>query len=171
MKETNPGVGHITQPESKLCWATSLLMVRNVIKQANADITPQKIAARSFYRDPGDTNIGGYDHIIKVAIEDWIGNCSYVKHPVTWAEVKQDIDNNKPIFVGYSWSTGSGHLMVIGGYENKGDGSWGLVRLFDPALNAHKDISFDRLSGGNFDQENWPGLEKGHVWDASWRLV
>jgi hypothetical protein len=171
MKETNPGVGLITQPESKLCWATSLLMARNVRKQANADITPQKIAARTFSRDTDDTNIGGKDHIIKSAIEDWIGSCSYVKRALTYAEVKQDIDNDKPVFVGYGWSNGGGHLMVIGGYENKGDGSWGLVKLFDPALTAPISISFDRLAAGNFDQENSPGLEKGHVWDASWRLT
>jgi hypothetical protein len=171
MKETNPAVAHITQPESNLCWATGILMARNVRKQANPDHTPRRIAERSFNTSPNASNFPGYAPTIKAAIEDWIGNCSYVTRSLTWAEVKQDIDNNKPVLIGYGWSNGGGHLMVIGGYEDKGDGSWGFVRLFDPALNTHKDISFDRLSAGNYDQENWPGVQKGHIWDASWRLV
>ncbi len=174
MKETNPAVCHITQPDTKLCWATCILMVRNVLKQANPDISPQKIAARTFHGDHRAANIGGKDCIIKSAIEDWVSGpnkCGYVQRSFTWDEVKSAIDNNKPILVGYGWSKGGGHVMVIGGYEAKGRGDWGLVRLFDPLLSGPRDVSLDRLSDGNYDPENWPGLEKGHVWDATWYIL
>jgi len=147
-------------------------MMRNVLKVANPDITPKKIAARAFSEDPnGNVNIAGKNLVIKAAIEDWVGKCQYYTRAFTWEEVKTSIDNNKPILVGYGWSTGGGHTMVVGGYEPKGTGDWGLVRLFDPLLTGHTDISHDRLFKGNYDDENWPGLEKGHAWDATWSLL
>jgi len=174
MKETNPAVTHITQPESDLCWATCILMMRNVLKEVNPDHTPQTISARSFYRDRSDANIGGADIVIKAAIEDWVsgvGKCGYHARSFTWDEVKQAIDSNKPILVGYGWSKGGGHAMVIGGYEAKGGGDWGFVRLFDPLRKEYKDISYDRLVKGDYDLENWPGAGKGHAWDATWYLL
>jgi hypothetical protein len=170
MKETNPAVVHIKQPDTNLCWATSILMVMKLFKQVTNDFTPQRLSSRMLGTDLDDYNHGGYDQVVKSSIDGLISECKFEKSSLTWDQVKASIDNNKPVFVGYGWDGGGKHVMVIGGYEAKGKGDWGMVRLFDPLRDGHLDISFDRLSDGNYDTENAPGLEKGHRWDRTWVL-
>jgi hypothetical protein len=165
MIETTPAVQHIQQPQSKLCWATCILMARTVVKGANADITPEKISSRSFYTS--QSNIGGFDHVTTSVIEDWIGK-SLLVNSITYSTVRTYINNNKPILLGYSWLGGGGHVMIIGGYEDKG-ADWGLVKLFDPLQTAPKIISFDRINKGDYDPDSAIG-HQGHKLDCAWLL-
>ena len=171
MKETNKKVVLIQQPQSQLCWATCILMMRRIEKEdISKDITPESIVERCFSRGKDeDNNIGGQDHVITAALEAYVwgsNNVSYVENPISWQAIKQSIDNNQPLLVGYGWKEGGGHVMVIGGYEEKGEG-WGLVKLFDPLQNKAIDISSDRLVQGDYDTEIKTG-HVGHEWDATW---
>ncbi|MBD2848696.1 C39 family peptidase [Paenibacillus sp. IB182496] len=39
---------------------------------------------------------------------------------LTWSELKTEIDNGRPIYVSWGWSTGGGHAVVIYGYSQSG---------------------------------------------------
>lgn len=170
MKETNKEVQFIKQPDTNLCWATCILMIRNVSKKANPDITPEKIVHDFLYGGGSqDNNIAGYDGVITSALEHYawgVNSVKYMKSSLEWKDIKKSVDSDCPVLVGYGWKQGGGHVMVIGGYEEKGE-DWGLVKLFDPLKDAASVISFDRLLKGDYDPEVKTGMV-GHVWDCTW---
>jgi len=145
-------------------------MIRNSSKEANPDITPEKIVRNFLYRNEDqDNNIAGHDSVITSALEHYawgVNNVKYTKSNLEWKNIKQSIDSGYPILVGYGWGKGGGHVMVIGGYEEKGE-DWGVVKLYDPLKGEASVISSDRLLQGNYDPEIQTGTA-GHVWDCTW---
>ncbi|WP_156255324.1 papain-like cysteine protease family protein [Sandarakinorhabdus oryzae] len=157
MIETNPAVTHIQQPSSKLCWATSILMMRQVIKGWNPDITPDRIVQRSMMAASG-TNKTAPDFLIIGAMYDWLGAGKWVKRQLTLAEIKNNIDANLPFMIGINWNAGGAHAIVCGGYDAKGP-DWGLLKLFDPLAPSSATVSTDRMIGGKYDPDYKIGTE------------
>jgi hypothetical protein len=155
--ETNPAVAHRLQPLSKLCWATSILMVREVLKGANQYITVDKIVQRTLSSDPG-TNKTGKDHIIASAMYDWLGGGNLVPGPISIDAAKASIDAGKPFIIGIGWYLGGGHAVVVGGYDRK-SADWGLLKIFDPLAPRAATISTDRLRRGDYDPDYTNGGE------------
>lgn len=130
--ETNLPVRHVQQPLSKLCWATCILMVREVlVNKRNYDITPEKVFEAVLYYDD---NVDATTKMLLAGLERWGAECSeHRKGKATYLEVQTEIGANRPIIVGLTYPN-SKHVIVIGGYELRGPTRW--WKVFDPASNA-----------------------------------
>lgn len=157
MIETNPAVTHIAQPSSKLCWATCILMAREVTKGWNPDITPDKIVQRSMMADSG-TNKTASDVLLTSAMIDWLGAGKWVKRPLTLAQIANNINANLPFIIGINWNAGGAHAIICGGYDAKGP-DWGMLKLFDPLAPTSAAVSTDRLFGKRYDPDYKIGTE------------
>ena len=50
--------------------------------------------------------------------------------PLTFEEIKAQIDNNRPVGFAWGWTDGGGHYMVLTGYKTVLGKQW--VKIHDP---------------------------------------
>ena len=160
MQRTNPAVRQIQQPDTKICWATCVLMAIEVKRgRVNPDITPESIVDREMGQR---LNIGGFDYHTKVALESYgASNVQIFQGPAPWATIQHEIGRNRPIIISYKWAGSGGHQMVIGGWE-VGASNIEWVALNDPLQTIEKRINYDRLVRGNYDPDGHRG--EGNTW-------
>jgi hypothetical protein len=120
-------------------------MAREVIlSKVNLDITPRKIYEASVY-SPGNTP--AEEDLIKASLERWGVECSELRDgKATFLEIQQEVNANRPIIVGFR-GLGTGHVVVIGGYEMRGPTRW--CKVYDPADNSEQTMPYRAIENHN----------------------
>ena len=157
---TVPNVQHITQPR-KLCWATCILMAREVIlNKQNPDVTPEKINEAMIY---DSTAHGARPHVIKAACERWGMACNIQYSVLSFEAIRVQIEANQPPIIGIDWADGGGHAIVLSGYEMRGPTRW--VVIDDPGKATTETVPYRWLEEGLREQDGTT-----HSWSESYLL-
>jgi hypothetical protein len=76
---------------------------------------------------------------------------------LSWNELKNSIDNNKPVMFAWAWHTGGGHMMVATGWAKMGNQNFVHINNpWPPGQGDQELISYDEWVGGsNYDHNHW----------------
>jgi hypothetical protein len=127
-----------SQQQTNWCWAAVAASVAAYFNSAGPSGGPWKQCeiAGNVRNDPtccqdGTTPNCNHDDLLDSALNT-------VHHlagppeasPISYAEVAQEIDNNRPVAVRIGWYGGGGHFLALAGYEDAGGAQ--IVDVEDP---------------------------------------
>ena len=119
-------VPHISQDQTQWCWAANVDMVADFF--GNPKLKQCQIAGEQFDTDdcdqPGELAADGTTSNQGVNPEDieniWARNdvaSTFRPNFVTFEVLKSEIDQGRPVQVGWLWETEGGHVVIIRGYK------------------------------------------------------
>lgn|GEM_PF-302278 len=104
------------QQQSNWCSMAALKMVLGYVVGSKISQTKLHLHATGNSENTGVSNAG----VIKAAKKNGM-NVSFKLWAVSWSTVKSQINKKRPILAAISWKGGGGHMVVIRGYQTKGN--------------------------------------------------
>lgn len=135
----NLSVTRYQQEKSNWCWAASAQMVGKYI---TGTLRSQSLVCR--YVMGETSNIPADISQMKTALFYTTERTAYSSNsPLSLATTNSKINASRPFIARLGWSSGGGHAVVIGGYNNSN------VRVIDPASGCGtKDFTYTSMTSG-----------------------
>ncbi|MFN8280732.1 MAG: papain-like cysteine protease family protein [Saprospiraceae bacterium] len=130
-------VKYIPQKQQYWCWAASSEMVLKYIHPQNGSFYKQCLQARICLEDTLDN--------CKCCLYPIHDTCNFPHWPIfdqlgfrvfntddnqvylTWQNMLQEIDNNRPLCLTYNWTGGGAHMIIMNGYQIEDRQLWDYV--------------------------------------------
>jgi Peptidase_C39 like family len=160
MSVANPlAVTLVPQATQNWCWAASGQMIMNYLGNPAVNqcqeatdypfAPPQTNPRTNWCTSPPDTL--GFTGWPQFASYGFNATQTPYGTPISWAQLKQEIDGNRPVAFVWAWRDGGGHMMVAIGYESV-DGVDRVI-ILDPSpphKGDRRSIPYDDFVAGNY---------------------
>lgn len=104
----------------------------------------ENLTVNKIMSDTGEE--GGADtSAVKSYFSDYgYSSTMFNQYSLSFSSIKSEINSNRPIYqaLGYEYSSGGGHAVVIEGYQEKGTGTYNKVSIMDPYYPQITDCSY-----------------------------
>lgn len=145
------GVPNKTQEKSNWCWAASST---SILGWYGKSVTQSAFATTVKGSTVNDT---ATDSEAKSGLSAYGLSSSYTSDYVSFSTLVTQIDNNRPLYAGWSWTSGGGHAVVIDGYDQSSEDL--TVKYMDPGYGSKYWILYSDLKGGYSSAD--------HTWDGT----
>jgi len=131
-------VAHLTQMKSQWCWAAAAQMVLDYYGQSKSqcELANILLGKRTCCFWVNRCNVSCTEAQVAQLYSSLGLSSTHHSTPVSFSTIQSEINANRPIEVGFSWSSSRGHLAIVRGWEQNTSGDW--VRINDPDLWLHQ---------------------------------
>lgn len=145
------GVTVPQQSQSNWCWAASSVGILDYYGTSVSQSSFVTYVKGSAVNDPAS------DAEAQDGLDNWGISSTLSTSNISYNSLVSNIaDNNDPVYVGWSWTSGGGHVVVVKGILNYDFGYIEDVYYMNPADGLTYRSSYAWLSSGS-----------GHVWDGT----
>lgn len=100
-------------------------------------------------------NEAATDSEVKNGLNHWGGSGTLKTSYLSFSSIMSEIySNERPIYAGWSWSSGGGHAVVLDGYD---DDTTDYVEYMDPDDGAFHQSTYSWFKGGSSYNHVWDG--------------
>ena len=162
----NPlAVALIPQQTRMWCWAASCMMIVKYFKPSASISQCQE--ANSYYGNeqtdccssptPNDCVNGGWPNFGQFGFSSQrTADSGTGGLPLSWNDLKNEIDNGRPVAFSWHRKSGGGHMMVACGYQVTDGKNYVIVNdPWPPDQGAQYPIDYDMWANGPTDYEHW----------------
>ncbi len=143
-------ISGVRQQRTNWCWAACS---ESILRFFGHSVSQSNVVA--YVKGNHLPNEGATDDEVQDGLAHWSVSGTVKANSLSYNNIKSEINDNKPIYAGWSWNSGGGHGLVIDGYDGISSSS-GYVEYMDPA-----DGAFHSLSYTSFVSNSQ------HVWDGT----
>jgi hypothetical protein len=145
----------IQQEETNWCWAASSV---SILKYLGTNESQCGFVMNAKPADVACYNVAeDITTVIQTFIWPYGKTVSGYTGSLSWANLKTEIDNSKPIYVSWKWESGGGHAVVVYGYSQSGT----FVNYMDPWTGIKQAMNYDSFKGGTSYDRTWRWGAKG----------
>lgn len=144
-------IAAVKQEKTNWCWAACASSILNYYGK--------KVSQTDFVKKVKGNVVdeGATDSAVQSGLENWGVNGKLLADYILYSTVCSQITSDKPIYAGWSWTSGGGHAVVICGFTNTTTNP-NKITYMDPLDGKRHTMTFASFKGGaNYD----------HVWDGT----
>lgn len=140
-----------TQEKSNWCWAASS---QSILRYFGTSVTQTQFVnyVKNSTRAP---NLTASDAEAKSGLSHWRVSSTQTTSYLPFSTIISEIYTyNRPIYAGWSWTSGGGHALVLDGYE---DDTTDYVEYMDPGDGGFHMATYSWFKGGSSYDHVWDG--------------
>jgi hypothetical protein len=144
------------QEQSQWCWAAA---TKTVVKHNGAGTESQcQLVKWGFNSSTCPNKPGTAANVASAMIRAGQRSTGRIDgYAITYAQVQSDIHLDRQIMFRWGWSDGSGHMLVMVGYNTPGS----QITFIDPTQSSYQTNSY-----------NWIKSASGHTWtNTRWQII